>query len=239
MFFKRSALILLTFLFSCFRTEPAFLHMECLVTIDGNPVDASVEVNSLQNNTSYTVNADGTKTEGNFTTQLPAGDEYEIVVKVDRFPQQVINLSTLKMDASKVLNVFADFTSPEYDKKLEELIKSNEEFLSKISSFDKKNFSQRFGNIKKETLEYKVQIGAYKFYENFNYNNVLGFPKIIRKVENDQITRFTMGGFETYNQAAILLEKLQKNNVKDAFIIASYNGERKMLQQLVEEKILD
>ena len=236
MLFKRSVLFLLITLCLGFKTEPRLLFLEGLVTVDGVPVSAQIEISSIQK--SSRISEPPGTVNGNFSTKLPIGSEYEIVVKVDHFPQQVISLNTNGLDSTHVVNIFADFTSPEYDRKLEELIKSTEEILKKYKTFNAKDFSSRFGNAKKEQLEYKVQIGAFKFYENFNYNNVLGLPKIIRKAENDQITRFTMGSFETYNQAQVLLEKLQKNNLKDAFIVASYMGERKILQQLLEEKIV-
>lgn len=238
MFFKRSALLLLLSLLLGFKSDPAFLHIEGLVTVNGKPVQAQIEINSVQKNSAQRITAETKKEDGNFISRLPAGNEYEIVVRVEHFPQQVILLNTTQLDSNQALSVFADFTSPEYDKKLEELIASTQELL-KNKSFDKRNFAAKYGSIKKDELQYKVQIGAYKFYENFNYNNVLGLPKIIRKVENDHITRFTMGGYATYDEAKVLLEKLQKAKVKDAFIVASYKDERKILQQLVEENILN
>ena len=238
MFFKRSALFILLSLILGFKSDPAFLHIEGLVTVDGKPVQAQIEINSVQKNIAQRSTAEAKKEDGNFISRLPAGREYEIVVRVDRFPQQVILLNATQLDSNQTLNVFADFTSPEYDKKLEELISSTKELL-KIRSFDTRNFAAKYGSTKKEELHYKVQIGAYKFYKNFNYNNVLGLPKIIRKVENDHITRFTMGGYATYNEAKVLLERLQKAKVKDAFIVACYKDERKILQQLVDENILN
>ncbi|PBQ30383.1 hypothetical protein CNR22_00930 [Sphingobacteriaceae bacterium] len=238
MFFKQSALFVLLAFVLGFKSDPAFLHIEGLVTVDGKPAQAQIEINSVQKNAVERITAEAKKEDGNFISRLPAGSEYEIVVRVDHFPQQVIILNTIRLTSDQALSVFADFTSPEYDKKLEELITSTKELL-KNKSFDTRSFASKYGSAKKEDLLYKVQIGAYKFYENFNYNNVLGLPKIIRKVENDQITRFTMGGYGTYNEAKLLLEKLQKANVKDAFIVAVYKDERKVLQQLIDENILE
>ena len=48
-----------------------------------------------------------------------------------------------------------------------------------------------------------------------------------------------MGSFTTYNKALILLEKIQRSDVKNAFIVAAYKGERKIMQQLIDEKILN
>lgn len=237
MFFKRSALFILLALVLGFKSDPAFLRIEGLVTVDGRPVKAQIEINSVQKNKTQSTTVEAKKEDGNFISNLPAGNAYEIVVRVERFPQQVIILNSTRLDSNQALSVFADFTSPEYDKKLEEVIASTKE-IPKNKSFDTRNFAAKHGDAKKTGVQYKVQIAAYKFYENFNYNTVLGLPKIIRKVESDHITRFTMGGYTTYNEAKVLLEKLQKSSVKDAFIVAAYNEERKVLQQLVDENIL-
>jgi len=47
-----------------------------------------------------------------------------------------------------------------------------------------------------------------------------------------------MGSFSTYNEAQELLRQVQQNKIPDAFITAIYNGERKLLYQLVEEKVI-
>lgn len=214
------------------------LEVNGFVSVDGKPASAEIEINSILKHNKYNTNLRSSLNEGNFLTNLPAGDKYEVIVKTDKFPQQVIELNTVGIDSFVVLNVFAEFTSAEYDKKLDELIKSNNRYDHE--KFDSKAFSQKYGNLTKEGLGYKVQIGAYKFIENFNYNNVLGFPKIIRFTENDYITRFFMGYFKTYNEAADLLNRFKNSSKhKDAFIIAEYNGKRLYLEDLIEQKIVE
>jgi hypothetical protein len=220
------------------KIKSVFLNIEGFVTIDGKPVRAAIEISSLVKHKKFDLKTNANPLNGNFESKLPGGDEYEIVIKVSEFPQQVITLSTLNLKKTLSLNVFADFTSPEYDKKLEDLIKSSEKNQMN-SSVPLTTFSSHYGHLKKEALEYKIQIAAFKFYENFNYNNTMGLPKIIRKTYTDQVTRFTMGNFETYNEALLLLDKVKKNNLNSAFVVAIYKGEQKLLQQLVEEKILN
>ncbi|MBL7932843.1 MAG: hypothetical protein JNL60_13120, partial [Bacteroidia bacterium] len=200
---------------------------------------AEIEINSSIKTGKFSSHLSTDNTSGNFNTRLPLNDEYEIIVKVPKFPQQVLTVSTLQVDSSGALNVYADFTSPDYDKKLEELKISVEEKLKAYRrNFDPKQFQSVYGNARTDMLVFEVQVAAYKFYENFNYNNVKGFPKIIRHTDPDQITRFTMGNYSTYNEAKKLLEKIRKDNLKDAFIIAVYKGEKKQLLQLVQENIL-
>jgi hypothetical protein len=242
MWLKISVFFIGIFLMLCRSNDPSMLRLEGLVTVDGKPVKpvkAEIEINSSVKTGKFNSHLRADKVKGNFKTDLPINDDYEIVVKVERFPQQVLTLSTVQMDSTGVLNIYADFTSAEYDQKLEELIRATEEKLRLHNTrFNSHSFSSTYGNTTLDQLEYKVQIAAYKFYENFNYNNVLGFPKIIRQTDADHITRFTMGNYNTYNEALALLERVQKDKLKDAFIIAVYKGEKKMPLQLIEEKIL-
>lgn len=220
-------------------SPPKQLNVTGLVTVDGLPVSSDIQINSLLKNDKSFLKIHGAESNGLFTLNLPKGDIYEIVIEVKHFPPQVIELNTVNIDSTLALNAYADFTSPAYDKKLEELIRSIEQKTAASKVFNKPNFELNFGNRVKDQLTYRIQVGAFKFFENFNYNTVIGMPKIIRQTDKDYITRFTMGNFNSYNEAQLLLEQLQKNKLPDAFIIAMYNGEKKFLQQLLDEKILE
>lgn len=252
MFMKKSGSIFLVLLGFILLQEKLMAHGEPpvhptnkqlsvtgLVTVDGLPESFEIQVNSLLKNDKTFLKITSSKSTGLFSIDLPTDDVYELVIEVKHFPPQIIELSTLNMDTELSLNTFADFTSPAYDKKLEELILATTKKIKSDTAFHTKNFEQSFGNSSKNELSYSVQIGAFKFFENFNYTSVIGMPKIIRQIDKDYITRFTMGHFETYNQALILLQQLHKNKLEDAFIIATYNGEKKFLKQLIDEKILE
>jgi tetratricopeptide (TPR) repeat protein len=216
------------------------LEVNGFVTVDGKPVAAHVEISSLVKNNKFHAEVHAKKSTGSFLSNLPAGGKYELVVKVDRFPQQVIELSTMDIDSFLVLNVYADFTSPEFDRKLADLQRVYKTEIIRGNAFDAEAFAAQFGNAKKDSLFYKVQIGAYKFFENFNYNNIIGFPKIIRQTDSDYITRFVMGHYETYNEALALTKKIKAAEVlKDCFIIANYKGKKKYLHELITEKIIE
>ncbi len=239
MLFRNILLFFLALAFLGAGEKPGLLKIDGLVTIDGNPSYAEIEINSsLKNGRFYSFHKTD-RVGGNFKASLPLHDEYEIVVRVDNFPQQVLTVSALNLKSEGGLNIYADFTSPEYDQKLEDLRVSVEEKLKSYrKGFDAATFEKNYGSLKADQLQYQIQVAAFRFFENFNYNNVLGFPKIIRHTDQDQITRFTMGSFSTYKEAKTLLEKIHKDSLKDAFIIAVYKGEKKLLPQLVDENIL-
>jgi tetratricopeptide (TPR) repeat protein len=215
----------------------ALLQLEGLVTVDNKPIGAEIEIHSSIKTKKFNIRLNSNKQSGKFLCNLPAGDNYEIRINVEKFPPQIIDIKTQGIDSFLVLNVYADFMTPTYDKKISELETAIKNKLNK--NFDRKAFGIKYGNFAKENLSYKIQVGAFKLYENFSYNLAIGLPKIIRQTDNDGITRFTMGNYKTYNEALALLEIIQKSKIKDAFIIAIYNGEKKQLNQLIEEKIIE
>lgn len=215
----------------------ALLQLEGLVTIDNKPTASEIEIHSSIKNKKFNIKLNSNKQTGKFLCNLPAGDNYEIRINVEKFPPQIIDIKTQGIDSFLILNVYADFMTPAYDKKISELETSIKNNLNK--NFDRKAFGTKYGNLSKENLFYKVQVGAFKLFENFSYNLAIGLPKIIRQTDNDGITRFTMGNYVTYNEALALLEIIQKSKIKDAFIIAIYNNDKKQLHQLIEEKIIE
>ena len=212
------------------------VHIEGLVTVDGQAKPALIEVYSIHKNHASVQKLSAEVKTGIFKVDLKIGDEYEINVKVDQLPQQVLQFNAMHIQTDKTMNMYADFTSPAYDQKLEILKKEIDLKLKdelKTSSFEK-----QYGLVKKDKLFYKIQLGAFKFFENFNYTNVVDLPKIIRKTDSDYITRFTIGNYQSYTEATKVLKLLHQRDLKEAFIIAYYDGERKLLSQLLLEKIL-
>lgn len=214
------------------------LQVEGLVTMNGKPVGAEIEIRSNLNNKDVRFKVSANKVTGKFLSNLAIGDEYDLLVSVPNIPPKTIQLSTMNVDSFIVLNVFAEFNSPAYETTIISKDKTPEEILRTDKDFDKNAFATQQGSTKIEGVKYTVQIAAYKFSENFNYNGTVGLPKIIRRLDKDGVTRFTMGNFSTYNEALALLRQVQQNKVPDAFITATYKGERKLLYQLVEEKVI-
>jgi hypothetical protein len=214
------------------------LQVEGLVTLDGKPVAADVEIRSTFNNKDLRFKVNANSSTGKFLSNLATGDEYELLVSIDQFAPQLIKLSTMNVDSFVVLTVFAEFNSPAYSSNIDQKNKTPDELIKTNNAFDKNSFARTFGDTKANQLTYEVQVAAYKFSENFNYNGVVGLPKIVKRTDKEKVNRFTMGSFATYNEAFELLKKVQNSKIPDAFITATYNGERKLLYQLVDEKIM-
>ncbi len=89
-----------------------------------------------------------------------------------------------------------------------------------------------FGDVKTEGLIFKVQIGAYRFPDNFRYAKLNPPGKVSRNNYDDGITRFTIGSFNTLNDADKMLKKCIPHGFSDAFVTAFYNGKRFLLKDL-------
>ncbi len=86
-----------------------------------------------------------------------------------------------------------------------------------------------------EQLSFTVQIGAYRHPENFKHANLKSLepPPANVKPYADGITRFTMREFKTLQEAESFRQKCISLGTKDAWITASYKGERKLLQECI------
>jgi hypothetical protein len=213
------------------------LQVDGLVTIDGKPAQATIDIKSTGKGKTPPYKVNSNKVTGKFLANLPAGHEYELEVNAEKFPPQYVLLNTTAIDSFVVLNVYTDFISPSYENQVGKAKSAEGEQLKQDSVFDKRTFSGKFGEQRRDSLYFTVQIAAYKFANKFNYNAIVGLPKVEKQTGSDKVSRFTMGRFNTYNEAQVLLKQVQAT-ISDAFITAVYRGERKLLFQLVDEKII-
>lgn len=90
------------------------------------------------------------------------------------------------------------------------------------------------GNHCADGLTYKVQIGAYRHPENFRYPQLREFGPADIKTYPDGITRFTLKEFKTIREAEQFRQVCIRRGVTDAWITAVYKGERKTLEELIQ-----
>jgi hypothetical protein len=91
------------------------------------------------------------------------------------------------------------------------------------------------GNFCAEGLVFTVQIGAYRHPENFKHKNLNSLEPPPAKVlpYPDGITRFTMREFKTLKDAEQFRQQAIRLGTRDAWITATYKGERKLLQDCI------
>ncbi len=225
-----------------YRISPGILGKPvALVQITGNvtyneqPVEASITIRSSTNKLIKQQSYRSNLVTGKFLMNLPAGEEFDVMFTYKNLPPLKRNISTVKVDSFIQLNMIADFYSDAYKAMLERK-RDSINMINKLAnegvSLDE--FMNKYGDLVIDSLFFKVQIGAYKFIENFNYSKTMNLGKIIRKVYNDGITRFTVGNYKTFNEAYANLMSIRESAVSDAFIIAIYKNNYYYLKDIVK-----
>ena len=95
------------------------------------------------------------------------------------------------------------------------------------------NLKNTIGEYCADELQFKVQIGAYRFPQNFKYPHLQNFGDADIRDYPDGITRFTMGVFTTLNEADALRQKIRSAGTDDAWVIPFYNGQRIFMEDLI------
>ncbi|MCC6372789.1 MAG: PD40 domain-containing protein [Bacteroidia bacterium] len=202
------------------------LQIEGLITLDGKPAKGNVELRSVVKNPTLDFIVNSNEVSGKFLCNLPAKDDFELTVHIDKFPPQVIFLSTNKVDSFATLNVFAEFYSPGVGVKDGDNTSSVSDSSNKALNAREISLVEKFKHVSTENVKYKIQIGAYRFPKNINYSNLIGLPKIVMDKDSLDISHYTIGSCNTYDEARKLLEKI-KTVVNDAFIVV-YDRNRRI-----------
>lgn len=222
-----------------FGKPTALVMVTGKVTFDNAPVKADIVVQSKINQKDVSNIFNSNSVDGSYLVNLPSGNEFQIIYK---YKGTVLkkDFSTAKVDSFANIDLDAELFSNEYlalnKQKIDSSVYKSESLSNTSLNYDQ--IIEKFGNTKIDSLEYTVQIGAYKMFENFNYSKLLGLPKAQRKTLSDNITRFTLGSFKTLNEANSILEKAKVKGLNDAFIIAIYKGERYYFKELLNQGIL-
>jgi hypothetical protein len=217
----------------------ALVQVTGTVTVNNKPSDANIEIRSLINSKFKTQKISSNNITGKFLINLPAGDEYELVFTNTNLSAQTKTVHTVGIDSFIQINVIADFYDEAYAKALQAKSDSaNKAGMVLNEGFSLDDFNGKYGEYTMEGLTYQVQVGAYKFKENFNYTFILGYGKIQKNTFDDGITRFTFGPYPKFSEAHKYLKLIREEAISDAFILAVYKGKKYFLPELVKSGIL-
>lgn len=87
-------------------------------------------------------------------------------------------------------------------------------------------------DFKHPDLQYRVQVGAYRYPQNFKVQKYERDEKSRKELLNDGITRFTIKTFGTLREAYAYRDEMVKLGVSDAFVTGLYKGKRYLLVEL-------
>lgn len=94
-------------------------------------------------------------------------------------------------------------------------------------------YIEKYGDINKEGLEFKVQISAFKVERNQAFPQLRKYGKIERVQLGDGYTRLYIGGsFKTLRTAFALTKRVVLAGQTDAFVSAFYKGKRLTYEEL-------
>lgn len=99
-------------------------------------------------------------------------------------------------------------------------------------------YVDKYGDIKADSLEFRIQIGAFKNADNIVYPNLDGLGKIQKTKTDEGLTRITIGGtFKTLRKAFEFSKKIISAGQSDAFVTMIYKGKRVTLEDLEKEGV--
>jgi hypothetical protein len=217
-----------------FGRPTALIMMHGIVYLDDKPVEADIRIKSKFTRKDFFGSFSSNSATGEYLLNLPAGNEFEVLftykgVTVGK------HISTVGIDSFAVLKTDANLYSKEYLAKLKLEIDSTQlmvEALERLQmTYDE--FLHKFGNYRSDSIEYRVQVGAYRIVENFNYRKILTLPPVRRQLFDDGITRFTVGDVPTLLEAEALCKKAKKAGFRDSFVIATVKNHKLTFFDLV------
>lgn len=210
-----------------FGKPTALIMMQGVVYLDDQPVEAEIKIKSKFTRKDFFGTFTSNSVTGEYLLNLPAGNEFEVMF-VYKGVTVGKHISTVGIDSFAVLRTDANLYSKEYLAKLKFEIDSTQlmvEALERLEmTFDE--FLKKFGNYRNDSIEYKVQVGAYRIVENFNYRKILTLPPVRRQLFEDGITRFTVGAVPTLLEADAICKMAKKAGFKDSFVIATVKNKK-------------
>jgi DNA-directed RNA polymerase subunit L len=187
---------------------------------------------------------------------LPAGGNFKLTYKYKSYAYKTLDINTTNLEGydEKIFDINFDLSEPAVVAEIKKdtviaavtvvepvkdpikpevitktpVLKPNSTLQEKI-----KYYSELYGEVSAEGLQFRVQIAAYKYPKNYAYNHLKGLGTVENLLLDDGITRITIGGdFNTLGKAFEHNLKVIKAGQKDAFVTVLYKGKRIYLEDL-------
>lgn len=207
------------------------LQITGIVTLNDKPAGADIDITFTNTGDNYMMQKSNS-ISGKYLSSMPAGNEFTMKYKLPGIDAEIKQIDTRDIDDYVERTVDVKFYTQEYLAKKQRERDSIAAIAAKVDP--PKNVNEQYGNSSAEGLVFRVQIGAYNFPNNFRYNNVKKLSKVEKIKLDDNITRFVMGTFMTYNEAKVFRDKVIEAGITDAFITAIYKNKRTYITELVQ-----
>lgn len=99
-------------------------------------------------------------------------------------------------------------------------------------------YTQKYGNISADGLEFKVQIAVFKYRKNYDFPRLKNLGTVNVESLSNGVVRITIGGsFKTLGEAFELNKKVVMAGQSDAFVSVFYKGKRIYIENLEHKGI--
>lgn len=217
-----------------FGKPTALIMLSGIVYLDDKPVEAEIKIKSKFSKKDFTGTFLSNSATGEYLLNLPGGNEFEVSYTSGKI-SIVKQISTVGVDSFVPLKTDANLYSPEYLAKLKAKVDSAQGRGDDVTknNLSYEEFLSKYGSVHADSLFFKVQVGAYRIVENFNYRRMLTLPPIRRQMYADGIIRFTIGELNTLAEADAMMKKAKKAGIKDAFVVALYKNRRIKMETII------
>lgn len=218
-----------------FGKPTALIMLSGISYVDDKPAEVSVRIRSKLSKKDFTGSFNSNSHSGEYLVNLPAGNDFEVIFSATGAAAISKNISTVGIDSFAPLKTDANLYTEAYLAKLKakmDSIEMKKEAMERLNmTYDE--FLAKYGSFKNDTIHFKVQVGAYRIVENFNYRKILTLPPVRRQIYDDGITRFTVGIVNTLTEADEICKRAKKAGFKDAFVIATCKNRKITFYDLI------
>jgi hypothetical protein len=213
-----------------------------VVTVDDKPVEAAITIGDGKRGTELLHHSNSVS--GKYLVNLQPDNIFKIKFKVQGFDEQVKTLNTMKVDSFLESTIDVQFYTEAYKAKLKRMqdslgLRKDTAMARGGQKMTLTEMIVKYGDIKLEDLEFRVQIGAFSLGDGFNYSALLKLGKVQRNKSDDAITRFTIGHCSTLNEVYVMKKKVIAAGIKDAFVTCVYKKKRMLLKDLLSNNIYE
>lgn len=200
------------------------------VYVDDKPAEAQIKIRAKHGRKDFTGSFHSNTVSGEYLLNIPSGNEFEISFTYNDL-KMTKSISTITVDSFMMLKTDINLYSQAY---LDAQKIDSTQIKTDNSLMDYTEFLNKYGTESADSISFKVQVGAYRMVQNFNFTKLLQLPPVRRQIYNDGITRFTIGEYKTLKEADEMCVKAKRIAIKDAFVIALYNKKRISFDELLK-----
>lgn len=183
---------------------------------------------------------------GKYAVSLPLGHKYIVTYAVDGVDPQTRVIDSIQSDEMVTHTVDIHFFTKAYSDstriadstaRVKQLLADSIRAAHPTPGITVGDYSdalKTYGNTKVPGLTYHVQIAAYHLPQNYNASYLKKFGKMDKRILDDKITRFTLGTFETLNEAEAYRQEIIAAGQTDAFVTAEKAGKRYLIKELFD-----